>query len=425
MELVQTGHSYAEIAQLLGLSYWTIRKWSRRTRHGALPRLVSAFGRPRSGPLANAHPLIRYLVLRWKRQHPAWGADYIVWRLGHHTSLRGVPLPDASTVWRYWRSFGARLLKRRQRTPVGPTPPARQVHGLWQLDFKESVDVPGVGPTTFSHARDVVGRATVLHRIHPAADPADRIVKLTTEQVQADCRIAFREWGLPDAIQTDHASLFIDDDPSPFPTRLTLWWVGLGIEPRWIRRSPRENGSVERAHRTLGERTLSGRTFPAGPQLQAQVDADWDELNCQCPSRATGCHGQPPVVAHPDLRWPKRLYDPVYEEELFDLQRIDTYLATFTWTRNVNSQGRLSLGNQRYGLGRAWAGKSVSIRFVPDQRAFVFTDLAAQPEPAITRPAKGLSAAEIIGPIQAPVSTRPLQLPLLLCFPDEQGQGAA
>lgn len=425
MELVQTGHSYAESAQMLGLSYWTIRKWARRTRNGALAQLVSLIGRPRCGPLANAHPLIRYLVLRWKRQHPAWGAGYIVWRLGRQLSLQDVPLPNPSTVWRYWRSFGDRVLPRRHAKLPGKAPPARQVHGLWQLDFKESVDVPGVGPTTFSQARDAVGRATVMHRIHPAEHADAHIVKLTTEQVQADCRIAFSEWGLPDAIQTDHASLFVDDDPSPFPTRLSLWWIGLGIEPRLIHHSPRENGSVERAQRTLGERTLSGRTFQDGPQLQAQVDVDWDELNSQCPSRAQGCHGRPPLVAHPELRWPKRLYAPVYEWDLFDLQRIDAYLKPLTWTRKVNSHGRLSLGNQRYGLGRAWAGKSVSIRFAPDQRAFIFTDLAAQPGKPVTRPAKGLSKAEIIGTIEMPVSAHPRQLPLLLCYPDEQGQVAA
>jgi len=425
MELVQAGHSYAEIAQLLGLSYWTIRKWSRRTRNGELAQLVSPLGRPRYGPLAKAQPLIRYRVLRWKRQHPAWGAGYIVWRLGRQPDLQDAALPNPSTVWRYWHSFGERLLRPRHAPLPVKAPPTRQVHGLWQLDFKESVAVPGVGPTTFSQARDAVGRATVLHRIHPAAHADAHIVKLTTEQVQADCRIAFGEWGLPDAIQTDHASLFVDDDPSPFPTRLTLWWVGLGIEPRLIRHSPRENGGVERAHRTLCERTLSGSTFQDAVHLQTQVDADWDELNSQCPSRARGCHGQPPLAAHPELRWPKRLYDPADEWELFDLQRIDAYLKPLAWTRKVNSHGRLSLGNQRYGLGCAWAGKSVSIRFAPDQRAFVFTELAPQPGEPRIRPAKGLSKAEIIGTIEVPVATRPRQLPLFMCYPDEQGPGAA
>ena len=86
------------------------------------------------------------------------------------------------------------------------------------MDAKESVYVAGVGTVTIDQARDEFGRATVMHRIHPAEQPEQRIVKLTTAQVQQDCRIAFTEWGLPDAIQTDQASIFVDADPTPFPT---------------------------------------------------------------------------------------------------------------------------------------------------------------------------------------------------------------
>lgn len=286
MELVQNGHSCAAIAQQLKLSYWTVRKWSRRTRSGDVSRLVTTNGRPPTGPLAAVPPLVRYLALRLKLQHPAWGAVYIVQQMRKHPHLQGVPLPHPSTVWRYWATFGERLTKRRQRQPKVIFGPVRAVHGLWQLDFKESVDVAGVGPTTISQARDAVGRATVLHRIHPAAQPGQRIVKLTTEQVQADCRHAFLEWGLPDAIQTDHASLFADDDPAPFPTRLKLWWLGLGIAHSLIQHGPQQNGSVERAHRTLVERTLTGQVFRDAAALQAQVDADWQELNSECPSHA-------------------------------------------------------------------------------------------------------------------------------------------
>ena len=153
-------------------------------------------GRPATGPLACAHPLVRYLALRLKRQHPRWGASYIVLQMRSHPGLQGVALPHASTLWRYWQTFGARLLPRRHRQPPVASTPARTVHGLWQFDCKESVDVPGVGAVTISQARDVVGRATVLHRVHPAAQAGQRIVKLTTEQVQADCRQAFLECGL-------------------------------------------------------------------------------------------------------------------------------------------------------------------------------------------------------------------------------------
>lgn len=424
MELVQSGHSCAAIARQLKLSHWTVRKWSRRTRSGDVSRLVTAIGRPAAGPLADAHPLVRYLALRLKRKHPAWGAVYIVQQMRKSPRLQGMRLPHPSTVWRYWRTFGERLTKRRQRQPKVAVAPVRAVHGLWQLDFKESVDVPGVGPTTISQARDAVGRATVLHRIHPAGQVGQRIVKLTTEQVQADCRQAFLEWGLPDAIQTDHASLFTDDDPSPFPTRLRLWWLGLGIEHRLIQHGPQQNGSVERAHRTLNERTLSGQVFRDAADLQDRVDADWRELNSECPSHARGCHGLPPLLAHPELRWPRRLYDPAEELALFDLPRVDAYLATLTWIRKVNSRGRLSLGSQVYGLSRSWAGKSVSIRFDPPGRAFVFTDLTKPPLPALPRAAKGLEKTDFCDPIDVPVPARQLHFPFLMCDPRPQEAAA-
>lgn len=418
VRLAQAGYTTQMIASQMGVSRWTARKWRRRGRSGDPAALVSAWGRPATGPLAQWPALVRYLALRWKRQHPTWGAAYVVQRLRRHPSLLHEPLPSRVSLWRYWRTFGERLFPQRH-APEPKLPRAGVVHGVWQLDFKESVEVAGLGAVTFAHARDSVGRATVLHRVHPAEAPEQRIVKLTTEQIQADCRRAFSQWGLPDAIQTDRASLFCDADLTPFPTRLTLWWVGLGIEHRLIpRHTPQCNGSVERSHRTLNERTLVGQTFQQAAQLQAQVDTDWHELNSVCPSRAFGCHDRPPLVAHPNLLVARRVYFPEQEAQAFDLQRVDQYLAQFTWLRLVNSHGRLSLGSQRYGLGRAWAGLKVSICFEPDQRVFRFT--ALQPKkssttPAlapIVRPALGLTVADLCGPI-----TMDAMPPRQLCFP--------
>lgn len=73
MQLAQTGHSHATIAQDVGVSVWTARKWVRRTRAGDLMALVSHLGRPVTGTLAASSPLVRYVALRLKRQHPTWG----------------------------------------------------------------------------------------------------------------------------------------------------------------------------------------------------------------------------------------------------------------------------------------------------------------------------------------------------------------
>ena len=429
--LADQGESYQSVADQAGVSFWTARKWIRQARRGGLPALVTTLGRPASGPLSSFDPLVRYVALRLKLEHKTWGAAYVVKKMGERPSLKGKRLPDPTVVWRYWRSFGDRLFPKRR--PAQPKrPPGGVAHGVWQMDAKESVPVAGVGVVTFNQARDEFGRATVMHRIHPAEQPEQRIVKLTTAQVQQDCRIAFTEWGLPDAIQTDQASIFVDADPTPFPTQLTLWWVGLGIEHH-LASSPLRNGCIERGHRTLNERTLADQHFNDAEKLQKQVDADWHELNVECPSRAKGCDGQPPLIAHPELLVPRRPYRPEWELDSFGLERVDDYLATRTWLRTVSEVGQVSLGGQRYGLGIAWAGQTVSVSFDPEQRQYMFTQVKPetkrgkrQPDlPPVHLDAKGLSVEEITGLPAAlkDLPVRQLMLPLSMCCPQPVAEG--
>ncbi len=432
--LAADGQSYQAIADQTGLGFWTVRKWVRRAKQDGLAGLLTHFGRPASGPMADFDPLVRYVALRLKRQHMTWGAAYVVKKMTEHPLLKDEKLPEATSVWRYWRLFGSRL--RTKRHPVEDKLPRSGVaHGVWQLDAKESVPIPGVGATTFNQARDEFGRVTVMHRIHPAEKPDQRIVKLDAAQIQQDCRVAFTQWGLPDAIQTDRASIFVDADPSPFPTPLTLWWVGLGIEHRLIpRHTPKRNGSVERAHRTLNERSLIGQQFGSAAELQSQVDADWQELNGECPSRACGCGGQPPLLAHPELLIARRPYRPEWEQELFALQRVQSYLAGQTWTRSVSQNGQVSLGGTHYGLGRSWAGQTVTVSFDADGCQFVFTQVRPETTAArrlralapVVRAAKGLSVTDLMG-LPAALSALPerqLMFPLSMCYPEPTRQAA-
>ena len=297
--------------------------------------------------------------------------------------------------------------------------------------------IPGVGLVSFNQARDEYGRVTVLHRVHAEPERARELARLTSETAFQDCRIAFTEWGMPEAIQTDRDTIYVDSGQSPFPNRIVLWWVGLGIEHRLIpRRTPKRNGTVERSHRTLKERTLEGQEFESAEELQKQVDADWHELNHECPSRARGCNGKPPLVAHPELLKPERPYRPEWELDLFDLKRVDQYLAEFTWTRTCTSVGQLRMRKIRYSLGYAWAHQDVSVTYDPEMRQYVFKQIRSetrkgkeQPElEPVRRDAKNLSVEDITGLPSAleDMPTRQLMLPFAMCQlqPERVAQGA-
>jgi len=430
MRLVEEGHTYAAVAKQMGISFWTVRKWIRRGKRCGNEKLASCYGRPVSRPLAGFDPLVRYVSLRLKRQHPKWGAEYVLKKMGERASLRGKRLPYSTTIWRYWCSFGERIFLKRDpsRSKVSPSD---KPHGVWQMDAKESMQIPGVGLVSFNQARDEFGRVTVMHRVHAEPERGRKLARLSSEMVFRDCRIAFTQWGLPEAIQTDRDTIYVDSGQSPFPNRIVLWWVGLGIEHRLIpRRTPKRNGTVERSHRTLLERTLENQAFENAAELQKQVDADWHELNHECPSKARGCQGKPPLVAHPELLSAHRPYRPEWELELFDLKRVDQYLAEFTWTRTCTSVGQLRMRKVRYSLGYAWAHQDVSVTYDPEYRQFVFTQIRSETRKGKSQPkldpvqrkAKNLSVEDITGLAGVPkdLPTRQLMFPLFICYPKSE-----
>lgn len=129
MLLVEEGHTYAEVAEQMGVSFWTARKWIRQAKRCGLESLGSCYGRPGAGSLAGFDPRVRYVALRLKREHPKWGAEYVLKKLGERRSLRDRKLPSATTIWRYWRSFGERLFSKRD-PPKSEISPSEIPHGV-------------------------------------------------------------------------------------------------------------------------------------------------------------------------------------------------------------------------------------------------------------------------------------------------------
>ncbi len=370
------GKTLAELAQELQCSIVCVRKWWRHARPGELPsRQSQRRGAPATGVLGRCTPLVRQAALRLKQRHPGWGPARVRVELARVPELHGYHLPGRSRLAAFFKHACPECVAQRRPRPqpsVAP-PRAQAVHEVWELDVQEGIRLADGQIAAICNVREPVGAAMIASRAF-AVQTAQHWRKLTWQEDRQVLRSAFAEWHmLPDAVQTDNELGLAGSADDPFPGRLTLWLVGLGVEHRLIRpHCPTDQAHVERNHRTLDGFACDPAGLRNLTTLQQTLDASREIYNTAFPCRASDCAGRPPLSAHPELRQPRRPYEPTWELTLFDLSRVDRFLAGFTFQRKVNSVGRLSLGRQMYPVGRPWAGQTVTVRFDADQRQWTF-----------------------------------------------------
>ena len=414
----RSGETYASIADREGASKWTVRYWCRRDRDGG--DLRTMFRREPAGLLRRFDPKVRHCVLRLRLEHPRWGPNRILAGLRKRPSLRGLLLPSEASIGRYlhqWPRFCRKPKEqiKRQR-PQEPT----AVHQRWQIDFKLAILLDNGCYVNLHTVRDPVGEACIGAFVFSAGKMGRVPHNPQMEHARSALRTCFARWQtLPDEIQSDGDTVLVGNHHPSFPTVFTLWLKGLDVEHLVTRPAkPTDNAEVERCHRTVNDYAIVGHEKASVLELQEILDQAVYELNFELSSRAEGCRGRPPVAAHPELLQPRRPFQPQHELALFDLKRVDTYLASFTWQRKVGKTGQIEVGRHRYSVGRAYNRRSVLIRFDPADRHFVFYDIDDPKLEIRRRPAKGLDVTDLTGLAQWPHGLGIQQLPLPLFIPE-------
>jgi hypothetical protein len=277
------------------------------------------------------------------------------------------------------------------------------VHEVWQLDNQEKVELADGEIAVICSIRDPFGAAMVASRAF-AAKTAKHWRKLDWTEIRLTLRDSFTEWQtLPDEVRTDNELNMAGSPCDPFPSKLTLWLRGLGIKHSFIRpHCPTDQPHIERNHRTLNGFTSDAGSRADLTSLQRALTQERHIYNEAFPCRASDCAGQPPLTAHPELRQPRRWYQPEHEWVLFDIQRVYDFLAGFTFERRVNEVGAVSLGRHLYSAGRRHAGKTVWIRCDPTTREWVFRENVEQEDKMVERellrrPVKHLDAQSLTG----------------------------
>jgi len=131
--------------------------------------------------------------------------------------------------------------------------------------------------------------------------------------------------------------------------------------------------SGQTAQRTLDQSSrfpaLIGQTWTDQTELWAGLDERREVLNTQLPTRCLD--GQAPLEAYPTARQAGRAYQPQWEEELLDVDRVYAYLARGRWFRQVRANGSMRIGGYYYALGRQYADRTTEITFVPATASFL------------------------------------------------------
>lgn len=254
----------SELCREYGISRETGYKWLGRYKREGPDGLEEMSRRPKSSPLSTAEDLV-LAVLQLRDAKPRRGPRKLFTELQRK---HGEQTPSVATIARILRRFGRVRQKSRFRRPVSiaetaPTVLATGPNDIWTVDFKgwwRTRDGARCEPLT---VRDAYSRYLVA--VSVLKRPSLESVRKVFEQL-------FRRYGVPRHIQCDNGRPFINTQARGGLTRLSAWWVSLGITVLRSRPGcPQDNGGHERMHRDLREDL---QAFPAGSLAAEQRACD-------------------------------------------------------------------------------------------------------------------------------------------------------
>jgi len=296
--------SVSELCRRYGVCRDTFYEWRSRRESGAADWFTDRSHAPSHCPHATDVEL-KDTIISMRRRFPHLGPRKLLWKLQRQAPGKG--WPAASTIGEILKQAGLIPPVKRRRRPLDQQWPFAAVAAAndeWSTDFKgwfRTADQRRVDPLTITdnHSRFLIDV---------------RIVPPTIAGALPAFTKAFRAYGLPLAIRCDNGAPFGSRGAGGL-TRLSAWWLKLGVEPHFIRpASPQENGRHERMHRTLKAQTSRPPAANAAEQ-QSRFDAFRRHYNDERPHEALG-QGLPTEFYMPSRRpMPDRVEDPWYDAD--------------------------------------------------------------------------------------------------------------
>lgn len=338
--LLQRERPVACSCREFGISRKTAYKWLRRFTEGGKRDLKDHSRRPRRVPLQMSRKWIRRIA-RARQRYPHWGPKKVQTCL-----LRQYGQAPATITIARWlqRLQLVPCRRRRPRKACWLQSPALAVaqapNRIWTADFKgwfRSGNGQRIEPLT---VRDLFSRYILAIRLLP--DQRWRPTKAVFTRL-------FKRYGLPQVIRTDNGGPFASTGPAGL-SRLSAWWVSLGIQVEFIRPGhPEENGAHEQMHRLLKAET----TRPVANTLQGQQHRTtcWvKQYNRVRPHQALGQEVPASIYRKSPRRWSGGKQALIYPKN---------------WERRqVRSNGEIKWRNRRRFVGEAFIGCQLGLKLL-------------------------------------------------------------
>jgi len=293
---------------------------------------------------ANQLPMqVEKAILGIKKERPTWGAPKIRAVLARR--YPEVKTPAKSTVHAVLDRHGwvRRRRKRRFKAQGTLLSRAKMPNDLWCADYKGEFML---GNQKYCYLLTLTDYASRYLLTCEALETTKEVYALSLFEK------TFKAYGLPRVIRTDNGIPFSSCNALFGLSKLSVWWLRLGIEIERIQPGhPQENGRHERMHLTLKKEA----TNPAGAnflQQQEKFDRFRQVYNQERPHQALGMK-YPGEVYTPSLRPYQGLPEAAYP--LHDK------------TITVTHCGRICYKGYKVSLSRSFAGQAVGIREVSDK----------------------------------------------------------
>jgi putative transposase len=266
--------NFRELCREYGISAKTGYKWRERFVQHGLVGLNDLSRRPHGHADELGEAVVCEMV-RLKQAHPHWGPRKIQ---ALYQRKHGGEAPSESSFKRVLERAGLTVPRRvRRATEMGRLGQGRKAtapNEVWSVDFKgwwRDQEGLRVEPLT---VRDEHSR--MLLEMRALENSRTETVKVCFERL-------FERHGLPGAIRSDNGSPFASVSAPMGLSRLSVWWLALGIDLERNRPGcPQDNGAHERMHLDVRRELEGGRVGCD----QAAFDLWREEYNRERPHEA-------------------------------------------------------------------------------------------------------------------------------------------